>query len=138
MSEFTPDEIEGIVKAMSPKKLSEEEKSKVPLRPPGSYGKITKVAFSPLLGETPRPLAELSGKELSALEDLKAHIEVVFGSTTLTLKELAGLEKGTLLPFNELCDDLVDIFVNGSKIGRGEIVAVDNRFGVKIVSFTKN
>ena len=138
MSEFTPDEIEGIVKAMSPKKLTEEEKSKVPLRPPGSYGKITKVAFSPLLGDTPPPLTEVSSKKLAELEDLKAHIEVVFGSTTLTLKELAGLEKGTLLPFNELCDDLVDIFVNGSKIARGEVVAVDNHFGVKIVSFTKN
>ena len=138
MSEFTPDELEGIVKAMSQKKLTEEEKSKVPLRPAGSYGKITKVAFSPLLGETPRPMAELSGKELSELEDLKAHIEVVFGSTTLSLKELAGLETGSLLPLEDLCDDLVDIYANGLKVARGEVVAVENHFGVKIVSFTKN
>lgn len=138
MREFTPDEIEGIVKAMSQKQLTQEEKSKVPLRPPGSYGKIARIAFTPLPGETPRPLEALSCKAKSELEDLKADIEVVFGKATLTLKELGALEKGTLLPLDELCDDLVDIFVNGSKIGRGEIVAVDNHFGVKIVSFTKN
>lgn len=53
MSEFTSDEIEGIVKAMSQKKLSEEEKSKVPLRPAGSYRKIATVTFSPFLENLP-------------------------------------------------------------------------------------
>lgn len=138
MSEFTPDEIEGIVKAMSQKKLTEEEKSKIPLRPPGSYGKIARLSFSPLLGETPRTLTELTGNERSQLEDLKAHVEVVFGKTTMTLKELAGLDTGSLLPLDDLCDDLVDIIVNGSKIGRGEVVVVDDHFAVKIVTFTKN
>ncbi len=135
MSEFTPEEMEGIVKAISQKKLPEE---KIPLRPPGSYGKIGRLSLSPLPGELPRPLTELTSKEKTELADLKAHIEVVFGETTLTLKELASLEKGTLLPLDNLCDDLVDIYVNSQKIGRGEIVTVDGHFGVKIISFTKN
>jgi flagellar motor switch protein FliN len=138
MNEFTPDEIEGIVQAMSQKKPTQEERSKIPLRPPGSYGKIAKISFSPIVGEQLRPLAELTDKEMSDLENLKAHVEVVFGKTSLSLKELAALEKGSLLPLDDLCDELVDIYVNGSKIGRGEVVAVDGHFGVKIISFTKN
>jgi flagellar motor switch protein FliN len=138
MNAFTPDEMEGIVEAMSQKKLTEDERAKVPLRPPGSYKKIAKIGFSPLIGEQPPPLAELTGKEISNLENLKAKVEVVFGKTTLTLKELASLEKGSLLPLDDLCDDLVEIYVNGVKIGRGEVVVVDGHFGVKIVSFTKN
>jgi len=134
MSEFTPDEIEGIVKAMSQEAPSEE---KIPLLPPGSYGTVSKVAFTPIEGEKPRPLSELTEKELSDFETLKAHIEVVFGKTKLTLKELAALEEGSLLPLDDLCDDLVDIYVNGTKIGRGEVVAVDGQFGVKIICFAQ-
>jgi flagellar motor switch protein FliN len=138
METFSPEEIEGIVEAMSQKPLTDEERAKIPLRPPGSYTKIAKVAFSPLPGERPRPLAELTSKEMGDLEGLKAHVEVIFGKTHLSLKELAALEPGSLLPLEDLCDDLVDIYVNGSKIGRGEVIVVDGHFGVKIVSFTKN
>ena len=137
MSEFTPDEIEDIVKAMSQKTPTQEETAKIPLRPPGSYKKLAKVVFSPIEGEKPRPLTELTDKEITDFESLKAHIEVVYGKTKLTLKELAALEEGSLLPLEDLCDDLVDIYVNGTKIGRGEVVAVDGQFGVRIISFTK-
>lgn len=138
MSEFTQNEMEGIVKAMSQKPLNKEAPTKVPLRPPGSYGKVAKVALSPLDGEKLRPLPKLTEKELSEFNYLKTNIEVVFGRTKLNLNELAALEEGSLLPLEDLCDDLVDIMVNGVKIGRGEIVSVDNHFAVKIVSFAKN
>jgi|GEM_PF-2118147 len=138
MNPFTQDEMEGIVKAMSQKKLTDEEKIKIPLRSPGSYGKVTHVNLSPILGELPRTPETLLDHEQAKLNDLQAHIEVVFGKTSLTLKELAGLEKGSLLPLEDFCDDMVEIHVNGSLIGRGKIVAVDNHFGVQIASFTKN
>lgn len=137
MNEFTPSEIEGIVKAISQPPLSKERGGKIPLLPPGSYGTISKVGFTPIEGKKARPLAELTEKDLLDLESLKAKVEVVFGRVTLTIKELASLKVGSLLPLEELCDDLVDVYVNGSKIGRGEVVAVDGQFGVKIVSFTQ-
>lgn len=123
---------------MAQKPLSKEEPHKIPLRAKGSYSPPAKVGFSPLPGEIPRPLPELTGKEVAQFEALKAQLEVVFGRTTLTLKELATLQEGSLLPLDDLCDDLVDIFINGEKIGRGEVVKVDDHFGVKLVSFTKN
>lgn len=138
MEEFTSEEIESIAKAMAQKKPIGEEGDKIPLRPPGSYKKIAKLAFSPIIGEHPRPLDELTAKEMSDLDCLRAHIEVVFGKTTLSLKQLASLDTGNLLPLDDLCDDLVDIYVNGTKIGRGEVVVVDGRFSVKIIAFTKN
>jgi flagellar motor switch protein FliN/FliY len=137
MNEFTQDELTGIVHAMSQKKLTEEEKSKIPLRPPATYKKKSKIGLSPLFGEIPRPLEDLSDTDTSALEMLKVQVEVIFGKAHLTLKELASLEEGSLLPLEDLCDDLVDIYANGVKVGRGEIVAVDGHFGVKIVTFTK-
>ncbi len=136
MSEFTPDEIEGIIKAMSHEPLEQDEEGKIPLLPPGSYGAISKVAFTPIEGEKPRPLSELTEKERTDFESLKAHIEVVYGKTKLNLKELAALKEGSLIPLDDLCDDLVEVYVNGIKVGRGEVVTVDGSFGVKIVDFS--
>ncbi|MCH9625679.1 MAG: hypothetical protein S4CHLAM123_08570 [Chlamydiales bacterium] len=137
MSEFTPDEIDGIVKAMSQKTPPKERSSKIPLRPPGSYKKLAKVSFSPIEGDRPPPLPELTDSQKAQFGSLKAHIEVVYGKTKLSLKELAALEEGSMLPLNELCDDLVDIYINGTQVARGEVVSVDGQFGVKIVTFLK-
>lgn len=136
MSKFTPQEIEKIIQSMD-QPPPKEKGGKIPLRAPGSYGAVSKVAFAPLEGEKLRPLDTLTEKEFHNFSTLKAHVEVIFGKTKLTLKELAALQPGSLLPLEELCDDLVDIYVNGTKVGRGEIVAVEGSFGVKIVSFTQ-
>ena len=129
MDDFSPDEIDSIVKAINaePEKLNE-----IPLRPEGNY--VSKVTFSPLEGEKPRPLDELTEREKSRFGSLRASVEVVFGKTKMTINELAALEKGSLLPLDELSDDLVEIYVNDKLIGRGEVVAVDDSFGVRIVT----
>ncbi|MCH9611319.1 MAG: FliM/FliN family flagellar motor switch protein [Chlamydiae bacterium] len=131
MDEFSPDEIESIVKAINvePQKLEE-----VPLKPQGQY--VSKVAFSPLDGEKPRPLKELTEREHSRFGHLKASVEVIFGRTKMTLNELAAIKEGSLIPLDDLSDDLVEIFVNGEQVGRGEVVAVDGHFGVRIVTLS--
>lgn len=131
MSELTRDELEEIAFAISQEPLSKEMLSKVPMRPARTYGKV---AFSPLEGEKPRPLNDLTPKELGSLGEMKAHIEVVYGKTKISLKKLAALKEGHLLPLDQLCDELVDIYANGELIGRGEVVAVNGQFGVKIVT----
>ncbi len=135
MSGLTSEEIDEMVKAMSFKPVAKE--TKIPLRPPGSYKTIAKVALSPIEGEIASPRAELTERDFDQFGSVKAEIKVLFGKNKFTLKELAALEEGHLIPLEDLCDDLVDIYVNGSKIGRGEIVAVDDHFGVKIIAFTK-
>lgn len=108
--------------------------SDLTLNTPTKTKSYDKVLFSPIEGETPRPLEELTSKEVSELGDLQAHIEVVYGSTKISLKKLAALKEGDLLALNELCDELVDIYVNGEHIGRGEVVAFEGKFGVKIIT----
>lgn len=133
MSEFTQKEIEDIIEIMT--KSPPEKEAKIPLKPPGNYQSIAKIAFSPLEGEKPRPLSQVTEKEVAEWGHLKAHVEIFYGKTKLRLKELAALKEGSLIPFEDLCDDLVDIYVNGTKVARGEVVGVDGQFGVKIVSF---
>jgi flagellar motor switch protein FliN len=134
MSDLTPEEIEGIVKAIDAPEPNSEEKAHIPLRPPGTFGTVSKLSFSPLEGEHPKPLESLTTKEIGRFEQLKAHIEVIYGKKRATLKELAALKEGDLFLLEDLCDDLVEIHVNGTLIGRGEVVLAGGKFGVKIVS----
>jgi flagellar motor switch protein FliN/FliY len=134
MSEFTPEEIEGIVKAMS--QASEiETPPQIPLRPLGTFTTLSKLTFAPFDEEKPRPLLELTEKEIGKWKDLKITLDVLFASSKITLGDLASLEEGHLITFEQLAEEPVDIYVNGKRIARGEIILADGNFGVKILSF---
>jgi hypothetical protein len=79
VSDLNPEEIEGIVKAIDAPDPTPSEKKQIPLRPPGIFGAVSKVSFSSLEGEHPRPLESLTSEELRRFEKLQAHIEVVTG-----------------------------------------------------------
>ena len=133
MSEFTSEEIEGITKAIAQEPAKSKE---IPLREPGSYGPISKVLFSSLEGEEKgREMTPLTEKEKSDWAHLKVDLEVVYGTTKIPLGELASLEEGCLLPLDQLEEEKVEIYANGKRIARGEIVALEDHFGVQITSF---
>lgn len=130
MSELTTRDIDDIAHAIEQSERKEQQK--IPVRP--SIRRMGKLAFSPLHGEKPRPLDELTDKEMGKLEDIKLSVDVVYGKTKLPLKEVAALEKGDLIKLDDLCDELVEIYINGKRVGRGEVVACDGQYGVKLVS----
>lgn len=54
------------------------------------------------------------------------------GRGTMTIQELAGLGPGSILPLDTPLNGFVDLTLNERLVGRGEIVAVEDRFGVRI------
>jgi flagellar motor switch protein FliN len=122
MSEFTQEEIDGIVKALA-EPSSAPLDQKIPLRP------LYKVEFSPLEEET--------RGEKPSLEHLPVEIEVLFGKTTIPLKKLLSLHQGGILDLDQEVDQKVEILANGKKIGYGEIVSSEGKFGVKIVQLLR-
>jgi flagellar motor switch protein FliN/FliY len=64
-------------------------------------------------------------------------IEVVVGSTTLTLGEILNLGPGSVVELDNLVEEPVDIKVNGKLVAKGEIVVVEERFGVKITDIVE-
>lgn len=131
MREFTQDEIESIVKTMQSSSLDQIDQ-KIPLRPPGSYGPIAKVEFAALTEELSAPIHE---RERGRFENLKVHLEVIYGSTTLSLKQLSELQTGSVLHLDNEIKNTVDILANGKKVAQGEIVTLDGHFGIKITAF---
>jgi flagellar motor switch protein FliN/FliY len=64
-------------------------------------------------------------------------IEVVVGSTTLTLEEILNLGPGSVVELDNLVEEPVDIKVNGKLVAKGEIVVVEEKFGVKITDIVE-
>jgi flagellar motor switch protein FliN len=64
--------------------------------------------------------------------DIELKVSVVLGRTTISLKDIFELSKGSLIELDTLEDQEVEINVNGRKIGYGQVVIVDENFGVKI------
>jgi flagellar motor switch protein FliN/FliY len=61
----------------------------------------------------------------------------VVGSTTLTLEEVLNLGPGSVVELDNLVGESVDIKVNGKLVAKGEIVVVEERFGVKITDIVE-
>jgi flagellar motor switch protein FliN len=69
---------------------------------------------------------------INSLLDIQVEIRVEIGRTQLPIGELLSLSKGSIVELNRLAGDFVDIFVNEKLLGKGEIVVVNERLGVRI------
>ncbi len=65
--------------------------------------------------------------------DIPLEVEVVVGTATLTLGELLHLGPGSVVELEQSVETPVDIKVNGKLVAKGEIVIVEDRFGVRII-----
>ena len=66
------------------------------------------------------------------LQDVDVKLTVEIGSTNLSLRELLALGEASVIELDRQANELLDVFVNGTLIGRGEVVTVGERFGVRM------
>ncbi len=76
------------------------------------------------------------GEELSLaqLSDVPIPVTVQIGRVRLTLGDLCRLKTGSLLELDREAHEPADILVNGKTVARGEIVTIENHYGVRITS----
>ena len=77
---------------------------------------------------------ETGGTEEFSWDDLPIRLTFDLGEKTLTLRELQRLQPGEALPLDRALDSCVTIRANGAVIGSGELVDIDGRLGVSVVS----
>ncbi|MFN7036223.1 MAG: flagellar motor switch protein FliN [Bellilinea sp.] len=64
--------------------------------------------------------------------DVMLKVTVELGRTRMTLQQVLDLQNGSVVELDRLAGDPVDVFVNDLLIARGEVVVVDDKFGVRI------
>ena len=72
--------------------------------------------------------------KLDLLLDLNLSVSVELGKTTMMIKDILELGRGSIIEFDKLVSEAVDILVNGRKMAEGEVVVVDKHFGIRITS----
>ena len=73
-----------------------------------------------------------SKNNLGLLMNVPLNVTVEIGRTKRKLKEVLGFESGTVLEFEKQANEPVDIIVNGQLIARGDVVVIDDNFGVRV------
>ncbi|WP_233998700.1 flagellar motor switch protein FliN [Erythrobacter sp. YT30] len=71
---------------------------------------------------------------LQRFGDVTVRLSVELGRTDMPLRDVLALGEGSVVPLNRLTDELLDVTANGKVIARGEVVAHDGRFALRIVS----
>jgi len=90
---------------------------------------------SVLMDDTGKGEQAASGQAVPDFSRLTIRLHVVLGEKELTLTEANGLVRGTILELDRSKTDPVQLAINGKIVGDGELVDVDGRLGVRILSW---
>lgn len=77
-------------------------------------------------------LNKLRVQNLDFVLDIPLKVTVELGRTSVLIKDLLMLGQGSILELDKSAGDSLDIFVNGKLIAKGEVVVVNEKFGIRI------
>ena len=85
-----------------------------------------------------KPLTQSSNysapRNIELILDVPLEISVVLGKTKKNIRDILNLGTGSLIELDKLAEEPVEILINGKKVAYGEVVVVDENFGVRITS----
>ncbi|MGI9099649.1 MAG: flagellar motor switch protein FliN [Solirubrobacteraceae bacterium] len=76
--------------------------------------------------------------DLQRLHDVPVELAVEIGRTRMTIGETLALGPGSIVSLNRLAGEPVDLLVNGRPIARGEVVVVDEEFGLRVTEIVSS
>ncbi|MGB9710049.1 MAG: flagellar motor switch protein FliN [Thermodesulfovibrio sp.] len=71
-------------------------------------------------------------RDIEFILDIPLELTVVIGSTKILVQELLQLTQGSVVALDKLAGEPMEVYVNGKLIGRGEVVVVNEKFGIRI------
>jgi flagellar motor switch protein FliN/FliY len=74
---------------------------------------------------------------LDVIQNVKVNLSVRIGDTTISVGELMHMKEDHVLKLDSLIDTPIDVLLEGKVVARGQLVAVDDNFGVRITELPK-
>ncbi|MGA2863780.1 MAG: flagellar motor switch protein FliN [Verrucomicrobiota bacterium] len=81
---------------------------------------------------------ETASANLDIVLDVPVKLTVELGSCLLPMREVLQLGVGSVVQLDKVADDPVQLSVNRKMVARGEVVIVENRFGLKITELVSS
>jgi flagellar motor switch protein FliN len=85
-------------------------------------------------GSVPRQSTPVSmdGPNLDVILDIPVSISMEVGNTEITIRNLLQLNQGSVIELDRLAGEPLDVLVNGTLIAHGEVVVVNEKFGIRL------
>jgi flagellar motor switch protein FliN len=92
-----------------------------------SEQEVEGLAHGPLAEQAERP------QNLDVVLDIPVRLSMEVGSTSISIRKLLQLNKGSVVELARVAGEPLDVLVNGTLIARGEVVVVNDKFGVRLL-----
>ena len=80
-----------------------------------------------------RPQKAKTPKTYNLLLDVELEMSAILGETTLNLQNIVNFTKGTIIELDNKTDTPIKILANGQEVAKGEVVIVEDNFGIRIL-----
>ena len=94
---------------------------------------VQPASFQPFTGGNALPGHE----NIDLIMDVPLEVTVELGRTTKSIKEILEFAPGTIVELNKIAGEPIDVLVNGKYVAKGEVVVIEESFGVKITEIVK-
>lgn len=82
--------------------------------------------------DSPPPTPESQQRNMEMIFDIPVSIGAEMGRSVIKIKDLLNLSPGSVVELERLAGEPIDLLVNGVLIGKGDVVVVNENFGLRI------
>jgi flagellar motor switch protein FliN len=104
------------------------------MMPPVQDVNVQPVQFSPF---NPVISTVVQPENIDLLMDVPLEVTVELGRTSKSIKEILDFAPGTIIELNRLAGEPIDVLVNGKFVAKGEVVVMEEAFGIRVTEITK-
>ena len=101
---------------------------------PQSMPNVQPASFQPFTGNVS---AGSQPENIGLIMDVPLEVTVELGRTKKSIKEILDFAPGTIVELNKIAGEPVDVLVNGKYVAKGEVVVIEESFGIKITEIIK-
>jgi flagellar motor switch protein FliN/FliY len=95
---------------------------------------VDEVLAAPLdeLQDSPAPISEEERRKLDTIMDIPVTISMEVGRSQISIRNLLQLNQGSVVELDRIAGESLDVMVNGTLIAHGEVVVVNDKFGIRL------
>lgn len=131
MMRMLDEDAAGTAATPEPPPAPEPTEAKAPVEPPPAPVEAYPVDVTPLKPATQSSPADPDGN-LKLIMDIPVEVKVEVGNSRLTIREILNLSPGAIIELDRAAGSPADIIVNGTTVGQGDVVIVEESYGIRI------
>ena len=105
------------------------------------YAMPPDLSIQPAQFQSFMPMQNLDGiapENIDLIMDVPLEVTVELGRTSKSIKEILDFSPGTIIELDKLAGEPIDVLVNGKFVAKGEVVVIEENFGIRVTEIIKD